>query len=174
MSISFYDASVQNYLQTVGAMRGVLDKGLAYCKELDVDPEDIVERRVFADMNPFLFQILQIKFHSLGAIEAMMVGVLRPPSRERPKLTYAELQTLLADTQKSLEAFTRDEINALAGKDIVFEVGDNKRHFTCEGFLLSFSLPNFYFHATTAYDILRGRGVPIGKRDFLGQQRLKT
>ena len=64
--------------------------------------------------------------------------------------------------------------DALADKDIVFEVRDNKRHFTCKGFLFSFSLPNFYFHATTAYDILRGRGVPIGKRDFMGQLRLKT
>jgi uncharacterized protein len=173
MGISFYDASVRNYLQTIAATRGVLDKGLAYCKEMHADPEEIVERRVFADMNPFRFQIQQVALHSLGAIEAMKAGVLRPPG-ERPRHTYAELQGLLAETQTALEKFTPAEINALEGKELIFETRDSKRVFTCEGFLLSFSLPNFYFHATTAYDILRGRGVPIGKRDFMGQLRLKT
>ena len=175
MSISFYEASVQNYLQTLAATQGFLAKGLAYCKEMDVDPEEIVERRVFADMNPFRFQINQVVMHSLGATEAMKAGVLRvPAARERPNHTYAELQALVADAHAKLAKMERPEIDALEDKDIVFEVGDNKRHFTCPGFLFSFSLPNFYFHATTAYDILRGRGVPIGKRDFMGQLRLKT
>ena len=61
-----------------------------------------------------------------------------------------------------------------SGKDVVFEVRDMKLPFTTEGFLLSFSLPNFYFHAATAYDILRTKGVPLGKRDFLGKMRLKS
>jgi hypothetical protein len=65
-------------------------------------------------------------------------------------------------------------VNTLEGKDVVFEVRDMKLPFTAEGFLLSFSLPNFYFHATTAYDILRTKGVPLGKRDFLGKMRLKS
>jgi hypothetical protein len=172
MSISFYEASVQNYLQTLAATQGFLAKGLAYCKEMDVDPEEIVERRVFADMNPFRFQILQVVLHSKGAIEAMKAGVLRL-QRERPQLNYAELQAHVADAHAALAKMDRAEIDALEDKDIVFEVGDNKRVFTCPGFLFSFSLPNFYFHATTAYDILRGRGVPIGKRDFMGQLRLK-
>ena len=174
MSISFYDASVQNYLQTLAATRGFLDKGLAYCKEMDADPEEIVERRVFADMNPFRFQIHQVVLHSLGAIEAMKAGVFSRPPGERPRHTYAELQTLVADAHAALQRMPRAEIDALEGKDIVFEMRDGKRTFICEGFLFSFSLPNFYFHATTAYDILRGRGVPIGKRDFMGELRLKT
>lgn len=173
MSISFYDASVLSYLQTLAATQGFLDKGLAYCKEMDVDPEEIVERRVFADMHPFRFQIHSIVHHSLGAIEGMKAGVFRPPG-EKPKHSYAELQKLVADTHAALANMPRAEVDALAGKDVVFEIRGTQRPFTCEGFLLSFSLPNFYFHATTAYDILRGRGVPIGKRDFLGQQRLKT
>jgi hypothetical protein len=173
MSISFYEASVQSYLQTLAATQGFLAKGLAYCKEMDVDPEEIVERRVFADMNPFRFQIQQVVLHSLGATEAMKAGVLHLPG-ERPKHTYAELQTLVADAHTALAKMDPAEIDALEDKDIVFEVRDNKRVFTCPGFLFSFSLPNFYFHATTAYDILRGRGVPLGKRDFMGQPRLKT
>jgi|HubBroStandDraft_5_1064220.scaffolds.fasta_scaffold358917_1 hypothetical protein len=175
MSISFYEASVENYLQTLAATQGFLEKGLAYCKEMEVDPEEIVERRVFADMNPFRFQIHQVVSHSQGAIEAMKAGVLRVPAeRERPKSTYAELQSLIADAHAALTKIKPAEIDGLEDRDIVFEVRDSKRVFTCKGFLFSFSLPNFYFHATTAYDILRGRGVPIGKRDFMGQLRLKT
>jgi uncharacterized protein len=173
MSISFYEASVQNYLQTLAATQGFLAKGLAYCKEMDVDPEEIVERRVFADMNPFRFQIQQVVMHSQGAVEAMKAGVLRLPG-ERPKHTYAELQALIAEAHAALAKIKPAEIDGLEDRDLVFEVRDNKRVFTCRGFLFSFSLPNFYFHATTAYDILRGRGVPIGKRDFMGELRLKT
>ncbi len=65
------------------------------------------------------------------------------------------------------------DVNALEGKDVVFQVRDMKLPFKAEGFLLSFSLPNFHFHATTAYDILRSKGVPLGKRDYMGKLRLK-
>jgi len=172
MAISFYDASVSNYLQTLSAARGYLDKGLAYCKEMDADSEEIVERRVATDMLPFRFQIHSIVHHSLGALEGMKAGVFRPPG-EKPKHTYAELQTLLAETEAALQKMPRAEIDALENKDLVFEIRDRKMHFTNKGFLLSFSLPNFYFHAATAYGILRARGVPIGKRDFMGALRLK-
>ena len=72
------------------------------------------------------------------------------------------------------EKLTPADVNALDGKDIIFQIRDTKMPFTAENFLLSFSLPNFYFHATTAYDILRTKGVPLGKRDFLGRMRMKT
>ena len=65
-------------------------------------------------------------------------------------------------------------MDALAGRDVIFQMRDRKVPFTAENFLLSFSLPNFYFHATTAYDILRTKGVPLGKRDFLGRMRIKA
>jgi hypothetical protein len=69
---------------------------------------------------------------------------------------------------------TPAEVNACSGKDVTFQIRDNKIPFTAEGFIQSFSLPNFYFHATTAYDILRSKGVPVGKRDFLGKLAIKT
>jgi len=161
-----------NYLQTIGGARTFLDKGLAYCKEMEASADEIVEKRVAADMLPFRFQIHAIVHHSLGAIEGMKAGVFRPPG-ERPKHTYAELQTLLAETEATLQKLPRAEIDALEDKDLTFEIRDRKMNFTNKGFLFSFSLPNFYFHATTAYDILRERGVPLGKRDFMGALRLK-
>ena len=91
-----------------------------------------------------------------------------------PALDFAGLQKQVSEAREELQKLKPDEVNGLAGKDMVFQIRDNKLPFTAEGFLLSFSLPNFYFHATTAYDILRSKGVPLGKRDFLGRLRMKS
>ena len=84
------------------------------------------------------------------------------------------MQALIADTRDALQKLAPEEINSREGADVVFQVRDSKRLFTAEGFLMSFSLPNFHFHATTAYNILRSKGVPLGKRDFMGALRLKV
>ena len=90
-----------------------------------------------------------------------------------PPLDYAGLQALIVDAREGLELLSPAEVDALEGRDMVFQAGDVKRSFTAEGFLMSFSLPNFHFHATTAYDILRSKGVPLGKRDYMGKLRTK-
>ena len=97
-----------------------------------------------------------------------------PPGGMGADLDYAGLQKLVADAREELAALSPDEGNALEGRDMVFQLGERKMPFAVEGFLLSFSTPNLHFHATTAYDILRGKGVPLGKRDYMGQMRLKT
>jgi hypothetical protein len=173
MAISFYDASVANYVQILGALTGVLDKGLGHCKECGTDAESIVETRLAPDMLPFSFQIHSVAHHSLGAIEGIKAGVFRPPA-QMPAYTYAKLQAVVADTLAALKKLTPEEVNALESKDVVFEFGSMKMPFTAVGFLQSFSLPNFYFHATTAYDILRSKGTKIGKRDFMGMPRMKA
>jgi uncharacterized protein len=173
MSTSLYDMSVANYLQTVIAVAGFLDKGLAHCTSKSIDPGEFVEAKLFADMLPFRFQIVSVAHHSLGAVEALKKGVFAPPG-QIAQLDYHGLQKLIADTAEGLRRFTSEEVNALQGRDVTFQIRDRQIPFTAEGFVLSFSLPNFYFHATTAYDILRTKGVPLGKRDFLGQLRLKS
>ncbi len=173
MAISLYDISVASYLQTVAAVSGFLEKGLAFCREKNIDPETIVESRIIEDMRPFRFQIQQVHFHSIGGCEAVMAGVRRFPG-ERPQHDYAELQKLIAETLEALRKISPAEINDREGHEVVLEAGESKRLFTAEGFILSFSLPNFHFHATTAYDILRGKGVPLGKRDYMGALRLKA
>jgi len=173
MATSLYDLSVANYLQTLGGVAGFLDRGLDHCRENDIDPNEVVETRLFADMLPFRFQIWSVRHHSLGAIEGVRKGVFTPPP-ELPLLDYAGLQKVVADARAALGELTAPEVNAFEGRDVVFQFRDFKMPFTAEGFLLSFSLPNFYFHATTAYDILRSKGVPLGKRDFMGPLRLKA
>ncbi len=173
MAISLYDATVAGYLQTLGAMAGVLDRGLAHCAETGADADALVGARIHADMLPLAFQIWSVEHHSLGAIEGCKAGLFQPPG-PMPALDYAALVKLAADTREKLAALTRAEVEALEGMDVVFQLGPNRLPFTAETFLLSFSIPNFYFHATTAYDILRAQGVKLGKRNFLGQLRMKA
>ena len=173
MAFSLYDASVANYLQTLGAVSGFLDRSLTYFREHNVDPETIVEARLAADMLPLRFQIVSVAHHSRGAIEGVQQGVFNPPST-KVAYDFAGLQGLVAETREALSALTPEAVNALGGRDLVFHLGERKLPFTAEGFLMSFSLPNFYFHATTAYDILRTNGVPLGKRDFIGRLNMKS
>jgi hypothetical protein len=172
MTISLYDSTVTNFVQTLGAMEGFLAKGLAHFRENKIDPNEIVETRLYADMLPFRFQVVSAAHHALGDIRGAQAGEAGPPPPST--LDYAGLQTLVADTIKGLQQLKPAEVNALEGKDVMFKVRDTKLPFTADGFLYSFALPNFYFHATTAYDILRMKGVPLGKRDFMGRMRMKT
>ena len=172
MAISLYDVSVSAYLQGLTGVAGFLERGLSHCQDNGVDPESIVETRLWPDMLPFRFQIVSVAHHSRGAIEGCKAGVFSPPGATEA-LDYAALQKLVEDAREALKAVSPEEINALEGRDVVFQFGERRVPFTAEGFLMSFSLPNFYFHATTAYDILRSKGAPLGKRDFTGPMRLK-
>jgi hypothetical protein len=172
MGVPLYDLTVGSYLQTLGAVSGFLDRGLAHCQDNNIDPESIVETRLWDDMLPFRFQIISVVHHSKGAIEGAKKGVFNPPSEMRP-LTYAELQGLVGEAREALKALAPADVNALEGSDVTFQMRDFKVPFTAENFLMSFSMPNFYFHAATAYDILRSKGVPLGKRDFMGEMRMK-
>jgi hypothetical protein len=172
MAIPLYDLTVATYLQTLGAVSGFLEKGAAHCRDNKLDPEEIVETRLWNDMLPFRFQIISVAHHSRGAIEGAKKGVFAPPTETRP-LNYAQLQELVAETRDALKAMAPAEVNALEGSEVTFQMRDFKIPFTAENFLMSFSMPNFYFHSATAYDILRSKGVALGKRDFMGAMRMK-
>jgi hypothetical protein len=173
MAIPLYDISVATYLQTLGAVSGFLIKGREHCAKNGIDLHDVVETRLYPDMMPFRFQLVSVAHHSLGAIKGIEAGVFSPPA-PAPDLDYAGLEKLVAEARSGLQQYTREAINALEGKDVQFKLGDRGMPFIAQNFVLSFSLPNFFFHATTAYDILRMKGAPIGKRDFMGQPRIKS
>lgn len=173
MAISLFDASIPNYLQTLDAVDRILAKGLAHCSEHGIDPQQIVETRLHDDMLPFRFQIQSVAHHSSGAVTAMLEGSFAPPARSTSE-DYAALQALVKRAHNRLENLTADTINAREGAEVVFRVGDYSATYTVENFLMSFSLPNFHFHAATTYDILRMKGVPLGKRDFMGKMRAKA
>jgi hypothetical protein len=170
MAISLYDLSVSTFLQTVTSVGGFLDRAAAYCAETGADPNDFVEARLFPDMAPFHFQIEATWHHAVCGVEALRTGAFIPPALVGP-VPFAALRTMIAEAQATLARFDRDEIDGCAGKHLDLQIGPRRLAFAAETFILSFSLPNFHFHAVTAYDILRARGVPIGKRDYEGRLR---
>jgi hypothetical protein len=174
VAISIYDMCVPSFLQTLTAVGGYLDKGRTHCKEQGLDLEEIVETRLYPDMLPFRFQIRSVVHHSVGALEGIRAGKFSPPEQAAAVPSYKDLQDMVAGAREAMQKFTPEAVNAMEAKDLVFQLGERQLPFNAVGFLSSFSLPNFYFHATTAYDILRSKGVPVGKRDYLGRLRMKS
>jgi uncharacterized protein len=172
MSISLYDATIPSYRQILGTVAGLLTKAERHCADNGIAPDDIVQARLAPDMLPFTYQVKSTVVHSVGAIEGVRKGVFSPDMTPPPK-DFAALNHSVAAALAALEAIKPNEIDAFIGRDMRFSFGERHIDFTAENFLLSFSQPNFYFHATTAYDILRWKGLSIGKRDFIGKMRTK-
>ena len=172
MSFSLYAATVPSYRQILGAVAALLIKAEAFCAEKSMAPEEIIQARLAGDMLPFAYQVKSTSVHSLGSIEGVRKGVFSPDMKPPPQ-TFHDLKANVAHALAALEAIDPKEIDAFVGRDMRFAFGDRQLHFTAEEFLLTFSQPNFYFHASTVYDILRWKGLPIGKRDFMGRLRLK-
>lgn len=171
MSISLYDLSISSYLQVLAAAEGFLEKGRAHCEANGIELEEVVNTRLYPDMNPFRFQAISIAHHSMGAIKGIEAGQFAPPAGYGEP-DYAGLQALVTQAKETVAGYDAEKVASLEGKSLVFKLGNNEMPFTAENFIMSFSLPNFYFHATTAYDILRMLGVPLGKRDYIGKLRM--
>jgi hypothetical protein len=172
MTFSLYGATVPNYLQTLNAVAGLIGKAESFCAEKGIAPHDIIEARLAPDMLPFSYQVKSTTVHSLGSIEGVRRGVFTPDMTQPPD-SFAALKSKVSETISALEALEPAEINRFIGRDMRFTFGERHLDFTAEDFLLSFSQPNFYFHAATTYDILRWKGVQIGKRDYMGKTRIK-
>lgn len=173
MSTTLYDLSVPTFLQTIRAIGGVLDRAATHFVDAGIDPEEIVTARLIEDMAPFHFQIEAAWHHAVWGVTALETGAFTPPALVGP-VPFAALQGMIAEAESSLTAFTPDAVNACAGRDLDLQIGPRRLAFTSETFILSFSLPNLHFHAATAYNILRSRGVPIGKRDYEGTLRTRS
>lgn len=171
MSTSLYSMSVSAYLQAFSGLKTVLKKAADYANENNQNPDDFIDLSLHESMWPLHAQFTAAVYQSVGAINGMKEGVFSPPGAQQ-KPDFAGLISKVEEAETQLKALTEEEVNALAGKPMLFKMGDIELPFTTENYVMSFSLPNFYFHVTTAYDILRKEGVPIGKADFLGQMRL--
>jgi hypothetical protein len=173
MALSLYAATIPSYRQILGSVAGLLRTAQTFCAEKGLEASELIQARLAPDMLPFAFQVKSTAVHSLGAIEAVRKGVFSP-DRTPPPETFAALEAKIAETLAGLEKLEPAEIESFIGREMRFEAPGRRFDFKAEDFLLSFSQPNFYFHATTAYDILRWKGVQIGKRDFMGALRLKS
>lgn len=172
MGTSLYDLSVPTVLQTVRALGGVLDRAAIHFSETGIDPDAFVHTRLIDDMAPFHFQIEAAWHHAVWGVEAVRTGAFTPPPLVGP-VPFAELRAMIRKGETSLEAFVPEDIDPFGGRLLDLQIGPRRLPFTAEAFILSFSLPNLHFHAVTAYNILRSRGVPIGKRDYEGRLRTR-
>ncbi len=173
MPLSLYDATVASFQQGLTALEAILARAQTHFPQQGTPLDEIVALRLVPDMLPFSFQIVSVAHHSLGALNGARSGLFKPPAHPAD-LDFGGLQTMLALAREGLGQCSREEVNALEGRSMVFELGERRLPFVAEDFLMSFSVPNFYFHCTTAYDLLRQRGLPLAKRDYLGRLRLKT
>ena len=172
MPITLYDAFVPSCRQIVGSTLALIEKAETHCTDTGCAPAEIAGASLHPTMLPLGFQVKSVAQHSAGAIDGVREGRFSPLGGEMPT-DFAGMKAMLEKAEAGLAAVTADEMESFIGKDMLFEMPGLKLPFTAEGFLLSFSQPNFYFHAATAYDILRAKGVALGKRDFLGALRLK-
>src|SRR5215469_15672056 len=165
MPISMYHASVPVFLQLLGGLKGVIEKAEAHASGHKWDENTILNERLYPDMFPLARQVRQASEHAFGAGRAAGVEVPQLPAIDN---SFAEMQSRLVKTIDFLKGLRPDQLDGKEDSQVTLTVGGQPRTFRGQAYLYHFAMPNFYFHATTAYDILRSIGVEIGKRDFMG------
>jgi hypothetical protein len=166
MNISMYAASVPVFRQILGSLAAILEKAQAHAETNKIDPDALLQARLFPDMFPLVRQVQLATDFAKGAA-ARLAGI-DVPRYEDVETNFAQLQARIAKTLALLDSVDRAAIDASAERDITVGTGANLHEFKGLVYLLHFALPHFYFHATTAYDILRHNGLAIGKKDFIG------
>jgi uncharacterized protein len=172
-TMSMSSASIPIFEIGLNALSALLDKAEAHAEAKRIDPTVPLNARLFPDMFAFTRQV-QIACDQAKNCSARLAGV-DPPRYEDNEKTMAELRTRIAKTVAFVKTLDAKRIDTAADREITFPLGpNNKGHMRAIDYLNHFALPNFYFHLTTAYDILRHCGVEIGKRDFLGAIPMRT
>ncbi len=167
MTLSMYHASIPPIIRGLSNLRTVLQKAAAHAEIKKIDPSVLVAMRLAPDMFPLSRQV-QIASDTAKGAAARLAGV-EPPKYEDTEATFPELVARIDKTIAFLETFKPDQIDGSEERTVVLPLRDGSMTFQGMAYLLVFVLPNFYFHATTAYDILRHAGVEIGKQDYLGK-----
>jgi hypothetical protein len=166
MTISMYQASVPRFVNILGNLSNILDKAQAYADAKKLDPVALTAFRLFPDMLPMTTQV-QIACDAAKGVVARLAGIPIPAFEDNEK-TLADLKARVAKTIAFLQSVTAAQVDGTEDKEIVIKRGDKETHYKGMQFLLGHAVPNFYFHVTTTYVMLRHNGVEIGKRDFLG------
>jgi uncharacterized protein len=165
--MSFYDATVPAFLQILSSLTGLLNKAEAHCKAKNIQPETILNARLYPDMLPFTKQI-QIA-SDFAAKTCARLTHSEVPVTPDTETSFEELRQRLAKTIDYVKSFKPAQFEGAEAKEVTFPVGpSNSMTLTGQDFVSRFAFPNFYFHAAIAHGLLRHNGVEIGKRDFLG------
>lgn len=164
---TLYNASVPVFKQLLTSLSDVLSKAEAHATEKKIDPAVLLQSRLYPDMFPLVRQV-QIAADFAKSVPSRLAGI-EVPAYDDSEQTFAELQTRIKNTLTILESITSTQIDGKESLEIVLRPNTPKeKKLNGETYLLSYGLPQFFFHVTTAYAILRHNGVEIGKRDFMG------
>lgn len=166
MSLSLYQASVPVFIRALTNLSLFLKKAEAHAQAKKIDEKNFMQARLYVDMLPLTNQI-QIASDAAKGFTARAAG-LEVPSFADTESTFAELQERISKTIKFLESVKPEQIDGQEDRTVSLKLGGQERQLKAQAYLLHMSLPNLYFHITTAYDILRHNGVEIGKLDYLG------
>jgi hypothetical protein len=166
MTISMYQASAPRFANTLKNLSAILDKAQAHCEAKKIDPQVLTGARLYPDMFALARQV-QVACDTAKGAMARLAGVEIPKYEDSEK-TFEELKARIAKTVAFIEAFKPAQIDGTDDRDLVIKLGTREMQWKGMQYLLGFALPNFYFHAATAYDILRHNGVEVVKRDFIG------
>jgi hypothetical protein len=161
-----YQASVPVFLRTLSALSAILDKAAAHAAQRKIEPSVLLGTRLFPDMFPLARQVQLAADFAKGATARL--AAIEVPKFADTEATLDELKVRIAKTVEFLKTLKPGQIDGSEDRDITIPIGGQPQSFKGQPYLLYFALPNFFFHATTAYDILRHCGVEVGKRDFLG------
>ena len=168
MSLSMYEISVPMFVQLLGGLTGILDKAESHCAAHKIDESVLLKMRIFPDMFHMALQVKTTLFHSGGAV-ARLAGQDVLDYFGADETSFAVLKKQTAEALELIQGVKPEQLEASESREIEVKLRTYSLNFTGQTFLLHFTLPQLYFHATTAYDILRGAGVDVGKRDFMGE-----
>ncbi|WP_297836430.1 DUF1993 family protein [Pseudomonas sp.] len=166
MSLSYYQLSVPVFLRGLDNLSKLLDKAFEHATATGMPMEELLQARLAPDMYTLIGQVQAVS-DSSKLCTARLAGVT-PPSFPDTETTLEQLRERIANTQAFIRSVTPEQYEANAGKTVTLKTSSREMILSQQDFLLGFAQPNFYFHLTTAYDILRHKGVAIGKMDFLG------
>lgn len=166
MSFSMYSASIPVFRQILTSLLEILAKAEQHVEARKIDPNALLQFRLYPDMLPFARQI-QIATDFAKGAGARLAGH-DVPAYEDTEKTFADLQLRIRKTLTFIDSLPQADIEDSASRAITTGSGEKTRHYIGQNYLLHYALPHFFFHATTAYDILRHNGIEIGKKDFIG------
>jgi hypothetical protein len=166
MSLSLYEVAVPPVLKILAAQQAILDKATAYCAARKIDPAVMLAYRLAPDMFAFTRQLQIMTDHAKGL--AARLAEVPVPSYADTESSFDDLKARLAKTADFVGSLAPERFAGAENRSVVLKIAGTEVTFTGLEYAVHFALPNFYFHATTAYDILRLCGVDVGKRDFLG------
>lgn len=166
MSLSMYQASVPVFVRMLDNLSKILDQAVQYCEEKKIDPSVLINARLAADMYPLARQV-QIATDMAKGCAARLAG-MEVPVYEDNETTFPELQARLAKTLAFIQSVSAEQIDGSEERTVTLKLRGKEVSFRGQPYLLHFVLPNFYFHITIAYAILRHNGLAIGKMDYIG------